>query len=171
MCYRKVSLRAFFDYNPLQDPLIPCKEVGIAFSTGDILHVVNMEDAKWWQVSWTGPLRSEDGDGNKNVAQKLNSRSINLNRDYSNSNGFVKCRPTFLELNSLEPCPSSERERKFCRGLYSSSIKRENRHFHVVVVQWRRRNVQKTSCTCKVVVLLKSVSFFDVLVAAAIVRS
>ena len=100
VCYRKVSLRAFFDYNPLQDPLIPCKEVGIAFSTGDILHVVNMEDAKWWQVSWTGPLRSEDGDGSKNVAQKLNSRSINLNRDYSNSNGFVKCRRTFLELNS-----------------------------------------------------------------------
>ena len=169
MCYRKVSLRAFFDYNPLQDPLIPCKEVGIAFSTGDILHVVNMEDAKWWQVSWKGPLRSEDRDGSKNVAQKLNSRSINLNRDYSNSNGFVKCRRTFLELNSLEPCPSSERE--FCRPLYTSSIKREIRHFHVVVVQWRQRNVQKTLCTCKVVVLLKSVSFFDVLVAAAIVRS
>ena len=51
MCYQKVSLRAFFDYNPLHDPLIPCKEVGIAFSMGDILHVVNMEDAKWWQVS------------------------------------------------------------------------------------------------------------------------
>ena len=46
----KVSLRAFFDYNPLQDPLIPCKEVGVAFSTGDVLHVVNMDDAKWWQV-------------------------------------------------------------------------------------------------------------------------
>ena len=64
---------------------------------------------------------------------KLDSRSINLNRDYSNSNGFVKCRLTFLELNSLEPCPSSERE--FCPPLYTSSIKRENRHFHVVVVQ------------------------------------
>lgn len=45
----KVSLRALFDYNPLQDPLIPCKEVGIAFSTGDVLHVVNMDDANWWQ--------------------------------------------------------------------------------------------------------------------------
>ena len=47
----KVSLRAFFDYNPLQDPLIPCKEVGISFSAGDVLHVVNMDDANWWQVS------------------------------------------------------------------------------------------------------------------------
>lgn len=50
MCFSKVSLRAFFDYNPLQDPLIPCKEVGVAFSTGDVLHVVNMDDANWWQV-------------------------------------------------------------------------------------------------------------------------
>ena len=71
--------------------------------------------------------------GGRRRQQKRRSKIENLNRDYSNSNGFVKCRPTFLELNSLEPCPSSERE--FCRPLYTSSIKRENRHFHVVVVQ------------------------------------
>ncbi|XP_073231084.1 MAGUK p55 subfamily member 4-like [Porites lutea] len=57
----KVSLRAFFDYNPLQDPLIPCKEVGIAFSTGDILHVVNMEDAKWWQARKDGCSHDKAG--------------------------------------------------------------------------------------------------------------
>ena len=49
--YSKVSIRAFFDYNPLQDPLIPCKEVGVAFCSGDVLHVVNMDDTKWWQVT------------------------------------------------------------------------------------------------------------------------
>ena len=30
-------------------------------------------------------LRSEDGDGSKNVAEKVNSRSFNLHRDYSKS--------------------------------------------------------------------------------------
>ena len=30
-------------------------------------------------------LRSEDGDGRKNVAEKVNSRSFNLHRDYSKS--------------------------------------------------------------------------------------
>ena len=30
------------------------------------------------------------------------------------------------------------------RNLFTSSIEREIRHFHVVVVQWRQRNVQKT---------------------------
>jgi len=30
--------------------LTPCKEAGLAFSKGDILHVVNKEDPNWWQV-------------------------------------------------------------------------------------------------------------------------
>ena len=40
--------------------------------------------------------------------------------------------------------PSLERERKFRRLLFTSSIIREIRHFHVVVVQWRQRNVQRS---------------------------
>ena len=32
-----------------------------------------------------GTLRCEDGDGRKNVAEKVNSRSFNLHRDYSKS--------------------------------------------------------------------------------------
>ena len=35
--------------------------------------------------SATGTLRSEDGDGSENVAEKVNSRSFNLHRDYSKS--------------------------------------------------------------------------------------
>ena len=34
------------------------------------------------------------------------------------------------------------KRKKFCRCLFASSTKREIRHFHVVVVQWRQRNVQ-----------------------------
>ena len=32
-----------------------------------------------------GTLRSEDGDGSENVAEKINSRSFNVHRDYSKS--------------------------------------------------------------------------------------
>ena len=32
-----------------------------------------------------GTLRSEDGDGGENVAEKVNSRSFNLHSDYSKS--------------------------------------------------------------------------------------
>ena len=57
---------------------------------------------------------------------------------------FVKCRRTLVKLNSLEPYPSSEREGKFRRRLCISSVQREIGHFHVVVVLWRQRNVQKS---------------------------
>ena len=56
---------------------------------------------------------------------------------------FVKCRRTLLKLNSKEPYPSSEREIKFRRCLFTFSTIREIRHFHVVVVQKRQRIVQK----------------------------
>ena len=39
---------------------------------------------------------------------------------------------------------SSEKERENCRHVFTSSTKRENRKFHVVVVQRRQRNVQKS---------------------------
>ena len=38
-----------------------------------------------------------------------------------------------------------EKERKIRRRLFTSSIKGENRHFHIVVLQWRQRNVQNSA--------------------------
>uniref|UniRef100_A0A1A7Y0W1 Membrane protein, palmitoylated 6a (MAGUK p55 subfamily member 6) n=2 Tax=Iconisemion striatum TaxID=60296 RepID=A0A1A7Y0W1_9TELE len=46
----QVFLKPYFSYNPATDNLIPCKEAGLAFSKGDILHVVNREDPNWWQA-------------------------------------------------------------------------------------------------------------------------
>lgn len=37
----KVRVKAYFDYNPDNDPYIPCKEAGLAFTRGDILHIVS----------------------------------------------------------------------------------------------------------------------------------
>ena len=70
---------------------------------------------------------------------------------------------TLFEPNSWEPYSSSEKERKFSRRLFTSSIKSEIRHFPVVVVQWWQRNVQKAWCTCRVVFLpCKAISFLTV---------
>ncbi|XP_043644221.1 MAGUK p55 subfamily member 7 isoform X2 [Drosophila teissieri] len=46
----KVRVRAHFDYNPDVDPYIPCKEAGLAFQRGDVLHIVAQDDAYWWQA-------------------------------------------------------------------------------------------------------------------------
>lgn len=45
-----IYLRALFNYDPNEDTLLPCKEVGVAFNQGDILEVVNQEDPNWWQA-------------------------------------------------------------------------------------------------------------------------
>jgi len=38
LCFQ-IFVRAQFDYDPLDDDLIPCAQAGIAFKTGDILQV------------------------------------------------------------------------------------------------------------------------------------
>lgn len=63
-------MKAFFDYNPDNDPYIPCKEAGLCFQKGDILHIVSQvcilsifdpfsilkfylnpqDDGFWWQA-------------------------------------------------------------------------------------------------------------------------
>ena len=57
---------------------------------------------------------------------------------------FVKCWQIFLELNSKGLHQSSGKEKESCCLLFPSSTKREIRYFHVVVVQRRQRNVQKS---------------------------
>lgn len=42
--------KAYFEYDPHQDVFIPCRELGIAFRKGDILHVLDSTDQSWWQA-------------------------------------------------------------------------------------------------------------------------
>ncbi|XP_059620207.1 MAGUK p55 subfamily member 7 isoform X4 [Phlebotomus argentipes] len=57
----KVRVRAHFDYDPLSDPYIPCKEAGQAFERGDILHIVSQDDAFWWQARKEGDRNARAG--------------------------------------------------------------------------------------------------------------
>ncbi|XP_011308299.1 uncharacterized protein sdt isoform X2 [Fopius arisanus] len=43
-------VRAHFDYDPEEDPYIPCRELGVSFQKGDVLHVISQEDSNWWQA-------------------------------------------------------------------------------------------------------------------------
>ena len=81
---------------------------------------------------------------------------------------FVKCKRTLFEPNSLEPYSNSERGRKFSRPLFTSPIKREIRHFPVVVLLWLQRNVQNsvTLLFCLFNQLLSDVFVFVAVVAS-----
>ncbi|XP_052462296.1 peripheral plasma membrane protein CASK isoform X1 [Carassius gibelio] len=45
----KIFVRAQFEYDPMKDDLIPCKEAGIRFRVGDIIQIISKDDHNWWQ--------------------------------------------------------------------------------------------------------------------------
>ncbi|CAB4065526.1 MAGUK p55 subfamily member 4,MAGUK p55 subfamily member 7 [Lepeophtheirus salmonis] len=46
----RIRLRALFDYDPSDDKYIPCKEAGLPFVKGEIIHIVSQDDPYWWQA-------------------------------------------------------------------------------------------------------------------------
>ncbi|XP_073975969.1 membrane palmitoylated protein 7-like protein metro isoform X2 [Rhodnius prolixus] len=57
----KVRVRAHFDYIASSDPYIPCKEAGLDFLKGDILHIVSQDDSYWWQARKEGDRNMRAG--------------------------------------------------------------------------------------------------------------
>ncbi|XP_069679154.1 MAGUK p55 subfamily member 7 isoform X5 [Periplaneta americana] len=57
----KVRVRAHFDYTSATDPYIPCKEAGLDFVKGDVLHIVSQDDAYWWQARKEGDRNMRAG--------------------------------------------------------------------------------------------------------------
>ncbi|XP_074062121.1 55 kDa erythrocyte membrane protein [Macrotis lagotis] len=57
----QMFMRAQFDYDPQKDPLIPCKEAGLKFTTGDIIQIINKDDSNWWQGRVEGSAREAAG--------------------------------------------------------------------------------------------------------------
>jgi len=46
LCY----VKALFNYDPKEDNIHPCAEIGLMFFMGDILAIVNQDDPNWWQA-------------------------------------------------------------------------------------------------------------------------
>lgn len=57
----KVFLKALFDYDPKDDKAIPCKEAGLAFKKGSVLHIMSQDDATWWQAKHEGDTNPRAG--------------------------------------------------------------------------------------------------------------
>uniref|UniRef100_A0A3P8U6M8 Membrane protein, palmitoylated 7b (MAGUK p55 subfamily member 7) n=1 Tax=Amphiprion percula TaxID=161767 RepID=A0A3P8U6M8_AMPPE len=57
----KLFVRALFDYDPSEDPTIPCKDAAVAFKRGDVLQIVSTEDDTWWQACHVGDSNSRAG--------------------------------------------------------------------------------------------------------------
>ena len=109
-------------------------------------------------LTGTRDFKIQRRDGDKNVAKKVNFRSFSLYSDYSHPLTLSIVGEPSRSWIFKGPNSSSEREINR-RCLSTSSITREIRHFYVVVVQNRERNVQKSVMHVRLVLLIKPIAF------------
>lgn len=69
-----INLKALFDYDPDDDVYIPCRELGICFTKGDVLHVIDQADANWWQAY-------REGENDQTLAGLIPSISFQMQRE------------------------------------------------------------------------------------------
>uniref|UniRef100_A0A182UST8 MAGUK p55 subfamily member 7 n=1 Tax=Anopheles merus TaxID=30066 RepID=A0A182UST8_ANOME len=107
----KVRVKAYFDYEPENDPYIPCKEAGLGFQRGDILHIVSQDDSYWWQARKEGEKTTRAG---LIPSRALQERRILHERTQKEPNGDAKTEnddfdremiATYEEVAKLYPCP------------------------------------------------------------------
>ena len=79
----ELHVRALFDYNPNEDEFIPCRELGLAFSKRDILHIVNQDDTNWWQA-W------REGTSGQELAGLIPGKNFQKQREKLNTKGRNK---------------------------------------------------------------------------------
>ncbi|XP_077415092.1 MAGUK p55 subfamily member 7-like isoform X2 [Vanacampus margaritifer] len=73
-------VRALFDYNPSEDPAVPCKDAAITFKRGNILQIVTTEDDTWWQACH---IRGSNTRAGLIPSQQLQERRVALQRPQS----------------------------------------------------------------------------------------
>ncbi|XP_055319491.1 MAGUK p55 subfamily member 7 isoform X4 [Sitodiplosis mosellana] len=107
----KVRVRAHFEYNPENDPYIPCKEAGLGFTRGEILHIVGQDDGYWWQARKECERTSRAG---LIPSRALQERRIIHERTQKETNGDTKNEnddfdreliATYEEVSKLYPRP------------------------------------------------------------------
>ncbi|XP_058060389.1 MAGUK p55 subfamily member 7 isoform X4 [Anopheles bellator] len=107
----KVRVRAYFNYEPDGDPYIPCKEAGLGFQRGDILHIVSQDDSYWWQARKEGEKTTRAG---LIPSRALQERRILHDRTQKEPNGDTKTEnddfdremiATYEEVAKLYPRP------------------------------------------------------------------
>nr|XP_055042361.1 MAGUK p55 subfamily member 5b [Misgurnus anguillicaudatus]XP_055042362.1 MAGUK p55 subfamily member 5b [Misgurnus anguillicaudatus] len=70
-----MHVKANFNYDPSDDPYVPCRELALSFCKGDVLHVISQDDPNWWQAY-------RDGDENqKPLAGLIPGKSFQQHRE------------------------------------------------------------------------------------------
>ncbi|XP_041374840.1 MAGUK p55 subfamily member 7-like [Gigantopelta aegis] len=108
----QMRVRTLFTYDPESDPNNPCPDASLAFTRGEILHIVNQDDATWWQARKEGEIISRAGLIPSKQLQE--SYIMKIKRDEQET----------LEksgMRSLSPCrysPKIPRQKKLRKTMY-----------------------------------------------------
>ncbi|KAL6486693.1 hypothetical protein MHYP_G00060850 [Metynnis hypsauchen] len=70
-----MHVKAYYSYEPADDPYLPCRELGLSFQKGDILHVLSQDDPNWWQAYKDGD------DDNQRLAGLIPGKSFQQQRE------------------------------------------------------------------------------------------
>ena len=113
-------------------------------------------------IQWRGGVDTSRCHGSKSRSQLLL---------FAN---FITCLPRLIPCD-IAFIPSILKRVQVCwvswirsiRRIFTTHIKRRMREFHIVVVQWRQRNVPKVCCECKTVAMLnKYIAFLTFLLSS-----
>jgi MAGUK p55 subfamily protein 5 len=102
-------IRALFNYEPDEDLYMPCKELGLSFLKGDVLHIISEEDMDWWQAY-------KDGDKDQTLAGLIPSQDFQEKR-FSQMQALIG--DSFMNRNNrnkplcYRPINKSKRRRMF----------------------------------------------------------
>ncbi|GFS22045.1 MAGUK p55 subfamily member 5 [Elysia marginata] len=107
-----MHLRALFSYDPEEDPYIPCRELGISFRGGDILHATELDDPNWWQAFREG--EEED----QSLAGLIPSRSFTEQRE---SIRRAEEKKENKRKGRVCACGRKERKKRKKKSLYNGS--------------------------------------------------
>ncbi|KAG8033803.1 hypothetical protein G9C98_008284 [Cotesia typhae] len=98
----EIFVRAQFDYDPLEDELIPCAQAGIAFKTGDILQIISKDDHQWWQARKDNVAGSAGLIPSSELQEwKISNMAMKKNKPEQDAEGEGGCSP------HTEGCDSS----------------------------------------------------------------
>ncbi|XP_053594847.1 peripheral plasma membrane protein CASK isoform X2 [Microplitis demolitor] len=98
----EIFVRAQFDYDPLEDELIPCAQAGIAFKTGDILQIISKDDHQWWQARKDNVAGSAGLIPSSELQEwKISNMAMRKNKPEQDAEGEGGCSP------HTEGCDSS----------------------------------------------------------------
>ncbi|XP_022093780.1 MAGUK p55 subfamily member 5-like isoform X2 [Acanthaster planci] len=104
-----IHMRAHFDYDPEDDMYIPCRELGLSFHKGDILHVIAQDDSNWWQAY-------REGEEDQTLAGLIPSRSFQQQRE-----AMKQTMPEDEEPKKKLFCGGKSKKKKKKKKLYNAN--------------------------------------------------